>query len=88
MTLMQYRSSTHTPAVSSEEDTFKRTLIDENLTDVHILSENQKHILRECYVQKNSVESAAYKLGITKIEAEMWYYRFSMLFVRNALSSM
>ncbi len=64
----------------------QRLLADMELQKIRSLTDGQKEILRECYVQKNSPETAAYKLDISLTEARMWYYRLSVQAVRNALN--
>lgn len=62
-----------------------RTEIDELLCRVTTLDDEQKHSLRECYVQRNTVYSAAVKLGRSEREVSLWYFYISTALARNAV---
>ncbi|MCR5228638.1 MAG: hypothetical protein K6D03_00760 [Solobacterium sp.] len=70
---------------NADEMNRQRLLADRELRDIHSLNDRQKEILRECFVQKNSPETAAYKLDMPEYEARMWYYRLAAHAVRTAL---
>ena len=38
----------------------------------------KRAILRECYLQKNRISSAAMKLSLSLQETELWYTAFSL----------
>lgn len=38
----------------------------------------KREILKACYLQKNRMESAAVKLRLSFLEAELWYTAFSL----------
>ena len=40
--------------------------------------EEKRDILRECYLQKNRMNSAAEKLRLSHRETELWYTAFSL----------
>ncbi len=65
-----------------------RTEIDELLNRVTTLDDEQKHSLRECYIQQNTVYSAAVKLGRTETEVSLWYFYISTALARNAVREM
>ena len=49
----------------------------------HLLEEGRfpkekREILRECYLQRNRMESAAQKLRLSLRETELWYTAFSL----------
>lgn len=62
-----------------------RAVIDRLLTNVSTLSEEEKHRLRECYVQENTVYSAAVKMNRSEMEISLWYFYISSALARNAL---
>lgn len=63
----------------------ERAVIDEDLRYANGFTKQEKELLRECYLQKNSVETTAYKLQIRTLDVYLWYYRFTMALTSNAL---
>lgn len=49
------------------------------------LTQDFQKQLQECYVQENTIQSAAYKLQIEEKEANLWYYRISMDLIKASL---
>ena len=62
-----------------------RSVIDRLLSGVSTLNDEEKHRLRECYVQKNTVYSAAVKMNRSEMEISLWYFYISSALARNAL---
>jgi hypothetical protein len=55
----------------------QRRILDRLLEEGRFPKE-KRVILRECYLQKNRMESAAEKLRLSPREAELWYTAFSL----------
>ncbi len=66
-------------------ETSIRQAVDQELYSVGILSDQQKHRLRECYLQHNTVESTAYKLSLDPMIIRMLFCRLSISLSRSAL---
>ncbi len=55
----------------------QRRILD-RLLEAGRFPKEKRVILRECYLQKNRVESAAEKLRLSVLDAELWYTAFSL----------
>ena len=49
------------------------------------LSKDKAQVLKDCWVQKTDMDSAARKLGMKRETVQMWYYRFAMMEMRQAI---
>ncbi|MGN1389619.1 MAG: hypothetical protein ACI4WR_08225 [Bulleidia sp.] len=58
---------------------------DQELRGHSELGSREADLLKACWVQKNSIDSAAVKLGMRRETVQMWYYRFAMAEVREAI---
>ncbi len=76
----------HEP-IWEDEEAAARALAaaDQELKEHPVLSAREADILKACWVQKNSIDSAAVKLGMRRETVQMWYYRFAMSEVRQAI---
>ena len=72
------------PARHSVDRTEQRRIID-RIMEKGQYPEEKRSILRECYLQRNRMESAAEKLRMSFTETELWYTAFSL---ELALASM
>lgn len=52
------------------------------------LSPNDQKTLCECYIQHNTIASAAYKLDMKPELVHVWYYRMSLCDVQDSFSSL
>ncbi|NCB33593.1 MAG: hypothetical protein EOM64_06885 [Erysipelotrichia bacterium] len=59
--------------------------VDQELHSVSILSDQQKHRLRECYLQSNTVESTACKLSLDPLIIRTLFCHLNISLSRNAL---
>lgn len=54
----------------------------ETLRRFHLPGE-EREWLKECYLQKNTVQSTAYKLRVPQRQVQVWYYRLSMALLED-----
>lgn len=83
---MMRRSMERAAVPDAKDLEHQRMVIDRELEHSG-LSERNRKTLRECYVQHNTVASAAYKLDMDAQVVHMWYYRMSMADIRDAFQS-
>ncbi len=76
----------HEPIRQDQEEAARALkAADQELREHGKLSFTEAELLKACWAQKNSIDSAAMKLGMRRETVQMWYYRFAMAEVRQAI---